>query len=80
MFDIYRDPRFSEEAMLYFRSIAHRDSVSDNNLKAEAIREQMEALFKKSNEELAGTFVGSLEERTIKTSSAGIVISIMNND
>lgn len=49
--------------------------ASWNGVELERFREFLEEIHSKGNENLIGTFKGNLEEKVVKTNSAGILSS-----
>lgn len=63
-----RDPRFNDETTAYTRFL-RTSFPPPSDITIKAIRERSEALHKKVNENLIGTFKGKEEEKTIRINS-----------
>ena len=66
-----RDPRFSNETLEYFRVLAQNPTPPNQTFEVDKMRQFYEDMHEKSNAKLVGTFKGNLEERIVKTNSAG---------
>ena len=70
-FVLSRDPRFSNESLVFLQIIAQNATPESKTLDVQLMRQQLEDLSQLSNAKLNGTFKGNTEERIIKTDSAG---------
>ncbi len=66
-----RDPRFSNETLVFVQILAKNATPESKTFEVEPMRQQIEELHEKGNAKFIGTFKGNLEEQIVKTNSAG---------
>ncbi|CAF2440571.1 unnamed protein product [Rotaria sp. Silwood2] len=70
------DPRFNNETLAFVQYLAQNTPPQAQLIEVEAMRQYMEDIHLKINEKLHGTFKGTIEDKTVKTNSTEIPITI----
>jgi len=75
-----RDPRFSDETLTFLQKAANSPPPAGNTFEVGTMRRQFEDLHCLTNEELYAAFKGTIEEKTVKSNSAGTSALFLNTN